>query len=333
MNILVTGAAGFIGFHVTLRLLEQNHHVFGADNLNDYYDVSLKKARLALLQKKETFSFFKLDLHDRDAMATLFSQNSFDAVIHLGAQAGVRYSFVNPKSYIDSNLVGTANILEGCRQGKVSHLVFGSSSSVYGMNPQVPFSVRHMADHPISLYAATKRSGELMAHAYSHAHGLPVTCLRFFTVYGPWGRPDMAMFVFTKAILNNEPIAVYNFGDMKRSFTYIDDAVSGIIGILEHYPQMNATWKQCPACDTSLAPYRIYNVGNETSVTLSYLIELLEKNLGKVSQKHFLPLQAGDVEASCADISELKSLLDFQPLTAIEDGVENFIRWYREYYL
>jgi len=332
-RILVTGAAGFIGFHLSKRLLECGDQVLGIDNLNDYYEVSLKEARLTQIQDHENFSFHKIDLADREKMARLFDEYPFDYVINLAAQAGVRYSLQNPHAYVDSNLVGFVNILEGCRHHDVRHLVYASSSSVYGSNKNLPFSVTQSVDHPISLYAATKKANELMAHTYSHLYNLPTTGLRFFTVYGPWGRPDMAYFLFTKAILEDRSIDVYNHGKMRRDFTYVDDIVEGIVRIMTNIPQPNPDYSpEEPSPETSAAPYRVYNIGNNQSVELGYFIEVLEKGIGKKAKKNFLPIQPGDVEQTYADIDALVRDIDFRPGTSIEVGLERFLDWYRSYY-
>lgn len=322
MQVLVTGAAGFIGYHVSQRLLQEGIQVFGIDNLNDYYAIDLKKSRLAELEPNQSFQFQCLDLSDRDGMETLFESNTFDGVIHLAAQAGVRYSLENPHAYVDSNLVGFLHILEGCRQSQVSHLVYASSSSVYGANKKVPFSVEDNVDHPVSLYAATKKSNELMAHSYSHLYQIPITGLRFFTVYGPWGRPDMAYFKFVDAIANNKSIDVYNHGKMQRDFTYIDDVVEGIIRVLH----------QAPNLDTTTPPYKLYNIGNNQPVTLMRFIEVIETAMGKTADKNFLPMQPGDVPATYADVDALMNDVGFQPKTSIEEGLQKFVTWYRSYY-
>lgn len=333
MKVLVTGVAGFIGFHLAKRLLERGDNIVGLDNLNDYYDVSLKKARLGLLESRANFRFVRLDLADRQAMEQLFAAERFDRVVHLAAQAGVRYSLANPHAYVDSNLVGFMNILEGCRRYPVEHLVYASSSSVYGANTKLPFSVHDNVDHPVSLYAATKKANELMAHTYSHLYGLPTTGLRFFTVYGPWGRPDMALFKFTRAILAGEPIDVYNHGHMQRDFTYIDDIVEGVVRVLDRVPSGNSNWDGAkPDPGTSRAPYRIYNIGNHRPVELLYLIELLEGALGRRAERRLLPMQPGDVPATFADIEDLARDTGFAPTTPIEEGVPKFVAWYREYY-
>jgi UDP-glucuronate 4-epimerase len=332
-RLLVTGAAGFIGYHVAKRLLARGDEVVGLDNLNDYYDVSLKQARLAQLTGHPGFRFVRMDLANRAGIAGLFAGEGFDKVVHLAAQAGVRYSLENPHAYVDSNLVGFVNILEGCRHGKVEHLVFASSSSVYGANTAMPFSIHHNVDHPVSLYAATKKANELMAHTYSHLYGLPTTGLRFFTVYGPWGRPDMALFLFTRAILAGKPIDVYNYGKMQRDFTYIDDIVEGVIRVTDRTATPNPEWSgDHPDPGTSAAPYRNYNIGNNQPVELLHLIETLEKALGRTAQKNLLPIQPGDVPATFADVDDLVRDVSFKPATSIEEGVGRFVGWYRGYY-
>jgi len=332
-HILVTGAAGFIGYHLSRRLLEQGCKVVGLDNLNDYYDVTLKENRLNRLQTHDGFKFAKLDMADREGMETLFANNRFDAVVNLAAQAGVRYSLVNPHAYIDANIVGFTNILEGCRHSNVRHLVFASSSSVYGANTNMPFSVHNNVDHPVSLYAASKKSNELLAHSYSHLYNLPSTGLRFFTVYGPWGRPDMALFLFTKATLEGEPIKVFNHGKMKRDFTYIDDIIEGVVRVIEHTAEPDADWSgNDPDPGTSYAPFRIYNIGNNNPVGLLEFIEAIEKALGKGAVKEFMDLQPGDVPATCADVDDLARDVGFTPNTPIEVGIGKFVEWYREYY-
>ena len=333
MNILVTGAAGFIGFHTARVLLERGDRVVGLDNLNDYYDVSLKQARLAELEGRNGFKFVRADLADRAAIEELFAHEKFDRVIHLAAQAGVRYSIENPRAYVDSNLAGFVNILEGCRHGGVEHLVYASSSSVYGANTALPFSVHQNVDHPLSLYAATKKSNELMAHTYAHLYRLPVTGLRFFTVYGPWGRPDMALFLFTSKILAGEPIDVFNNGEHARDFTYIDDIVEGVVRSLDHIAAPSKEWDAGkPDPGTSDAPYRLYNIGNNNPVQLMDFIAAIETALGKKAQKNFLPLQPGDVPATYADIDALVGDIGYRPETELEDGIAKFISWYREYY-
>ncbi len=332
-KILVTGAAGFIGFHLCRRLLKDGYQVVGIDNLNDYYDVNLKKGRLTQLEATPGFQFFKLDLAGREGISHLFAKEKFHLVAHLAAQAGVRYSLTNPHAYIDSNIVGFTNILEACRHNEVRHLTYASSSSVYGANTSMPFSVHHNVDHPVSLYAATKKANELMAHTYSHLYGLPCTGLRFFTVYGPWGRPDMALFLFTNAILNNKPIDVYNFGKMQRDFTYIDDIVEGVVRTLLSTAAPNPDWDGAdPDPGTSKAPYRLYNIGNNNPVELMDLITTLENTLGKTAEKNLMPIQPGDVPATYADVDDLIKDVGFKPDTSIQEGVEKFVEWYRFYY-
>ncbi|MGY0627453.1 MAG: NAD-dependent epimerase [Paraglaciecola chathamensis] len=332
MKFLVTGAAGFIGFYVSARLSDAGHEVIGIDNLNDYYDINLKQARLKALQPYENFSFVELDLADREGMATLFKAEKFDRVIHLAAQAGVRYSLENPFAYIDSNLVGMMTILEGCRHNDVQHLVYASSSSVYGMNTKMPFSTQDGVDHPVSLYAATKKSNELMAHSYSHLYDIPTTGLRFFTVYGPWGRPDMAPFLFTKAILNGDPIKVFNHGKMLRDFTFIDDIVEGVIRIQDVVPTRNPD-QEMNDPSTSKAPYRIFNIGNNEPIELMQFINAIENAAGKEAIKEYLPMQPGDVPATYADVTDLQSTVGFKPNTSIQDGMNKFVNWYKEFYL
>jgi len=333
MHYLVTGAAGFIGFHVAERLLAAGHQVTGLDNLNDYYDVNLKLSRLALLQAKPAFNFVQGDLADRSLVASLFAQEQFQRVIHLGAQAGVRYSLENPHAYADANLVGHLNILEGCRQQKIEHLLYASSSSVYGLNRKTPFSTDDSVDHPVSLYAATKKANELMSHSYAHLYGLPCTGLRFFTVYGPWGRPDMALFKFTKSILAGQPIDVYNFGEMKRDFTFIDDIAEAIIRLADVIPQPNAAWTvESGSPAESSAPYRVYNIGNSQPVELKTFIHELEKALGVPAQMNLLPLQPGDVLETSADTSALEAVIGFKPQTPLAQGLGQFVRWYRAFY-
>jgi UDP-glucuronate 4-epimerase len=330
MRILVTGAAGFIGFHTASRLLARGHEVIGVDNLNDYYDVRLKRARLAEVQGRTGFTFFSRDIADRDATSRLFFEVQPHRVIHLAAQAGVRYSISNPHAYVDSNLVGFVNVLEGCRNHKVQHLVYASSSSVYGSNRTMPFSVEHNVDHPLSLYAATKKANELMAHTYSHLYNLPTTGLRFFTVYGPWGRPDMAYFIFTRAIDRGEPINVFNHGRMLRDFTYIDDIVEGVVRACDRIARPNlAKPEGTPGHGAGQAPYRIYNIGTHRPVALMRLIEIIEENLGKVAQKNFLPMQPGDVPSTYADVEDLRRDVGFEPSTPLEEGIRNFVEWYR----
>jgi len=332
-KVLVTGAAGFIGFHLAKRLLEEGDEVIGIDNLSTYYDVNLKKARLSILKKYSNFKFIKIDIADREKTAELFNQEDFEIVVHLAAQAGVRYSLINPYAYIDSNIVGFLNILEGCRHKKIKHLIFASSSSVYGANTLMPFSVHHNVDHPISLYAATKKANELMAHVYASLYKIPCTGLRFFTVYGPWGRPDMALFIFTKAILEDKPIDVFNYGKMKRDFTYIDDIIEGVVRIIDKIPKPNPNWSgEKPDPSSSFAPYKLYNIGNNNPVELLRLIEILEECLGKKAKKNFLPLQPGDVPATYADIDDIEKDVGFKPKTPIEKGIRKFVEWYKEYY-
>jgi UDP-glucuronate 4-epimerase len=332
-KILITGAAGFIGFHLCKRLLEKGDYVVGIDNLNDYYDVNLKLARLGLLEERQNFRFIRLDIADREGISELFSKEKFDIVVNLAAQAGVRYSLVNPYSYIDSNIAGFLNLLEGCRHHNVRHLVFASSSSVYGANTKMPFSVHHNVDHPVSLYAATKKANELMAHTYSSLYNIPCTGLRFFTVYGPWGRPDMALFLFTKAILEGRPIDVFNYGKMKRDFTYIDDIVVGVMAVMEKIPVPNSQWSgDDPDPSSSYAPYKLYNIGNNKPVELMYFIEILEESLGKKAEKKLLPIQLGDVPATYADVDDLVRDTGFKPSTPIEAGIKNFVEWFRAYY-
>lgn len=333
MKILVTGAAGFIGFHAARRLLERGDSVTGLDNLNDYYDVSLKQARLAELHGRSGFEFLKLDLADRDGLARMFERGRFDRVIHLAAQAGVRYSLENPYAYVDSNLVGFTGILEGCRHTGVQHLTYASSSSVYGANALYPFSVHHNVDHPLSLYAATKKANELMAHTYSSLYSLPTTGLRFFTVYGPWGRPDMALFLFTRAILAGEPIDVFNHGDMERDFTYIDDIVEGVVRTSDRVAVPDTNWSgESPDAATSAAPYRLYNIGNNRPERLTRLIDVIEECLGRKAERNLLPMQPGDVRATAADVDDLARDVGFRPSTPIEVGVRRFVDWYRDYY-
>ena len=328
MRILVTGAAGFIGYHVCTRLLARGDDVVGIDNMNDYYDVRIKEARLANLESSANFTFKRVNVADLPALTDIFTSHSPEIVIHLAAQAGVRYSLTNPHVYAQSNLVGFVNILEACRHHKVTHLVYASSSSVYGANTKMPFSVRDSVDHPVSLYAATKKSNELMAHAYSHLFGLPTTGLRFFTVYGPWGRPDMALFLFTKAILENRPIDVFNHGNMRRDFTYIDDIVEGVVRVADRIPAPAS--REHPGI--SSAPYRVYNIGNSDPVSLMDMIGILEKALGRVAQKNLLPMQPGDVAATFADVEELERDTGFRPKTSLEDGLLAFVQWYRDYF-
>ena len=329
----VTGVAGFIGFHLSKRLLEEGCTVIGLDNLNNYYDVTLKKARLAIIEKNVRFKFVYADLQDKETLKRVFKENKIDIVVNLAAQAGVRYSITNPDVYIQSNIIGFINILEVCRYNNIEHLVYASSSSVYGMNVNMPFSVHHNVDHPISLYAATKKSNELMAHTYSHLYRLPTTGLRFFTVYGPWGRPDMALFLFTDALMKDKPIKVFNNGKMKRDFTYIDDIVEGVVRLLNNPPKENKNWdKEKADPGTSSAPFKIYNIGNNKPVDLMEFIKTLENKIGKKAKKEFLTLQAGDVPMTYADIDDLIEDVGFRPNTSIDEGVGKFVDWYKEYY-
>lgn len=331
--VLITGAAGFIGFHLSAKLSGNGYAVIGIDNLNDYYDKSLKLARLEILKKKSTFTFYQVDLTDKKSLIDLFHKHKFEAVINLAAQAGVRYSLVNPDAYLGSNLHGFLNILEACRHGKIGHLIYASSSSVYGANTKMPFSVHHNVDHPISLYAASKKANELMAHSYSALYDLPTTGLRFFTVYGPYGRPDMALFIFTKAIIEGTPINVYNEGKMKRDFTYVDDIVEAISRLIPKIPQPNPSWSGLhPDPATSFAPYRIFNIGNNKPIELLRFIEVIEEKVGKKAIRNFLPLQDGDVRETFADVDDLMKEVDFKPATAIDVGVGNFVEWYKSYY-
>jgi len=333
LKLLVTGAAGFIGYHTAKLLLERGDVVVGLDNLNEYYDVTLKHARLAVLTKYPRFKFVKIDLANRDAMAALFAKEKFARVVHLGAQAGVRYSIEAPFAYAESNVVGTLTVLEGCRHNGVEHLVFASTSSVYGANTRMPFSVHQNVDHPLALYAATKKSCELMAHSYASLYGLPVTGLRFFTVYGPFGRPDMALFLFAKAILAGEPINVFNYGHHKRDFTYVSDIVEGVVRALDHVANPNAKWdSDRPDPATSKAPYRLYNIGNQQPVELMRYIELLEECLGRKAEKKLLPLQQGDVPDTWADVEDLVAEVGYRPSTPVEQGVRSFVDWYLDYY-
>lgn len=332
-NVLVTGAAGFVGFHLTRRLLKDGYRVVGVDNLNPYYEVALKEARLEALKDESNFIFVKMDLTDRKQLGRLFARQAFDVVVNMAAQAGVRYSIENPYAYVDSNLVGFVNLLECCRQHGIKHFVFASSSSVYGANTTMPFSVHQNVDHPVSLYAATKKANELMAHTYSHLYRLPGTGLRFFTVYGPWGRPDMALFLFTRAILEDQPIKVYNHGKMQRDFTYIDDIIEGVVRVMGKLPEANANWNgAAPDPGTSSAPYKIYNIGNNHPVELIKFIEVIEAALGKRAQKEFMDLQPGDVVATYADVDDLMQDVGFKPATPIEVGVERFVEWFKDFY-
>jgi len=333
MRVLVTGAAGFIGYHTAKALLARGDEVIGLDNLNNYYDVRLKEARLGQLQSTPGFSFHKLDLADRAGVERLFGEARPQRVIHLAAQAGVRYGMENPHAYVDANIVGTLHVLEGCRYHGVEHLVFASSSSVYGANTTMPFSVHQNVDHPLSIYAASKKANELMAHSYSHLYRLPVTGLRFFTVYGPWGRPDMALFKFTRSILAGEPIEIFNNGHHARDFTYIDDIVEGVLRTTDRIASPNPAWDSArPDPATSSAPYRIYNIGNHSPVELMHFIAVLENNLGREAKKIFLPLQPGDVPATYADVDDLVADVGFAPATPIEEGIARFVKWYRDHY-
>ncbi len=332
-KILVTGSAGFIGSNLSKRLLERGDEVVGIDNLNDYYDVQLKNDRLARLEPYSNFKNHVVSLEDRDAVENIFKEENIERVVNLAAQAGVRYSLENPHAYIESNIVGFTNILEGCRHNNIEHLVYASSSSVYGANTSMPFSVHHNVDHPVSLYAASKKANELMAHTYSHLYALPTTGLRFFTVYGPWGRPDMAMFLFTKAILEGKSIDVFNYGKMRRDFTYIDDIVEGIIRTLDNTAAPNPDWNsKTPDSATSKAPYKLYNIGNNNPVELMHLIETIEDVLGMKADKNMMPIQPGDVPATYADVDDLINDVGFKPSTSIEDGVGKFVEWYKQYY-
>lgn len=332
-TILVTGAAGFIGFHVAQRLLQAGHEVIGLDNINDYYDPALKEARLAILKNARGFAFEKIDLADRAAVRALFEKHRFPLVIHLAAQAGVRYSIDHPNVYIDSNLQGFANILEGCRHNGCEHLLFASSSSVYGANTKLPFSEHDSVNHPISLYAASKRANELMAHTYSHLYGLPATGLRFFTVYGPWGRPDMAMYLFANAIVADKPIRLFNNGDMLRDFTYVDDVTEAVVRLAQRPAKPNPAWNpEAPDPATSHAPWRIYNIGNNKPEKLMDLVAAMERELGRTARKELLPMQAGDVYATYADIDDLRREVDFRPDTPLAEGVARFVAWYRQYH-
>jgi len=330
---LVTGVAGFIGYHLSMRLLKEGRKVIGVDIVNDYYDVLLKNDRLKQLTSHKNFTFHKIDLVNLEALDAVFKGNTIDVVVNLAAQAGVRYSLTNPHAYVNANLVGFVNILECCRHNQIKHLVFASSSSVYGANTNMPFSVHNNVDHPVSLYAATKKANELMAHTYSHLYDLPCTGLRFFTVYGPWGRPDMALFLFTKAILEDKPIQVFNHGKMQRDFTYIDDIVEGVVRVMANVPDPNPNWSgNTPDPGTSYKKYKVYNIGNNSPVQLSEFIEQIEKALGKVAKKQYMDLQAGDVPATYADVDDLINDVGFKPSTPLATGIQNFIDWYRNYY-
>ena len=333
MKILVTGAAGFIGFHTCRQLLDLGYDVIGLDNLNNYYDINLKKDRLNILKNWNSFSFHKNDLENKKEIDTIFQESRPNRVIHLGAQAGVRYSIEHPEVYIKSNIVGTFNVLEGCRHSNIEHLVYASSSSVYGSNSKTPFSVHDNVDHPVSLYAASKKSNEAMAHTYAHIFGLPCTGLRFFTVYGPWGRPDMALYIFTKKIISGEPIDVFGYGKMKRDFTYIDDIVEGIIRLLDKKPLINSKWSGLnPEPDSSSAPWSILNIGNNKPTELEHFISIIEKNLGKKAIKNYLGIQPGDVSETAADIDKLNKITGFKPSTTIEEGIPKFLSWYKSFH-
>jgi UDP-glucuronate 4-epimerase len=331
--ILITGAAGFIGFHLSKKFMNNGYKVIGIDNLNDYYDVNLKKARLAILEENPSFTFYKTELDDVESLKKIFSDSQPDYVVNLAAQAGVRYSLINPFAYTSSNITGFVNILERCKDHEVKHLLYASSSSVYGANTKMPFSTNDNIDHPISLYAATKKANELMAHTYSSSYGLPTTGLRFFTVYGPWGRPDMALFLFTKAILEGKPIDVYNHGKMKRDFTYVDDIVEGVYRLTWKTPEPDTSWSSDnPNPATSFAPYSVYNIGNNSPIELMDFISAIEKHTGKEAIKNFMPIQTGDVPATYADVSGLEKAIDYKPKTSVDFGIQQFIKWYREFY-
>lgn len=332
-KVLVTGAAGFIGFHLSQLLIKQGYQVIGIDNLNDYYDVNLKYGRLEILEKEEEFTFYKMDLKDKADIDNLFEKYKFDYVINLAAQAGVRYSLINPYAYVDSNLIGFVNILEACRHNPVKHLLYASSSSVYGGNKVAPFSTEHQVDHPVSLYAATKKSNELMAHTYSHLYKIPTTGLRFFTVYGPWGRPDMAYFSFTQDILSGKPIKVFNYGKMERDFTYIDDIVEGITRLLPLAPKANPEWDETKdKLSESFAPYKVYNIGNNQPVQLETFISVLEDKLGQKAEKNYMEMQPGDVVRTYADTTDLEQAINFKPKTSIEEGLGKYVEWYKDFY-
>lgn len=333
-KILVTGAAGFIGFHLCKELIRQDCTVVGLDNINDYYDTNLKLSRLKQIEDFPNFKFVRLNIAERELLSEIFFNEKFDMVVHLAAQPGVRYSLVNPYAYVESNIGGFLNVLEGCRHNQIKHLVYASSSSIYGANTKMPFSVHHNVDHPVSLYAATKKSNELMAHAYSNLYGIPTTGLRFFTVYGPWGRPDMAYFSFTKAIMDGKPIDVFNSGQMKRDFTYIDDIIAGVMRVLHKIPIPNPEWNGTnPDPGTSYSPYKLYNIGNNNPVELMFVINILERCIGKKAKMNMLPMQPGDVVATFADIDDLRKDVGFEPGTPIEKGLANFVAWYKSYYL
>lgn len=334
---LVTGAAGFIGYHLCKRLLDDENDVVGVDNINDYYDVNLKLARLAILEKFSNFTFYKIDiadLHDMEVLFSKYHKTAFDVVINLAAQPGMRYSLKNPHSYISSNIVGFTNILECCRHNKIKHLVFASSSSLYGLNVKIPFSVSDNVDHPVSLYGASKKANELMAHTYAHLYSLPCTGLRFFTVYGPWGRPDMAYFSFTQAIMEGKPIDVFNYGKMKRDFTYIDDIIEGVVRVMDKIPQPNPRWdKKNPDPGSSYAPYKLYNIGNNNPVELISFIEILETSIGKKAKINMLPMQQGDIPLTYANVDDLMNDVGFKPSTPLDEGIEKFVKWYKGFYI
>ncbi len=332
-SILITGAAGFIGFHLSKKFMDNGYQVVGIDNLNDYYDVNLKKSRLAILEENSSFKFYKTELDDIESLKKIFGDNKFEYVVNLAAQAGVRYSLINPFAYTSSNITGFVNILERCKDHKIKHLLYASSSSVYGANTKMPFSTNDNIDHPISLYAATKKANELMAHTYSSSFGLPTTGLRFFTVYGPWGRPDMALFLFTKAILEGKPIDVYNHGKMKRDFTYVDDIVEGVYRLTWKIPEPDTSWSSDnPNPSTSFAPYAVFNIGNNSPVELMDFISAIEKHTGKEAIKNFMPIQTGDVPATFADVSGLEKAIDYKPKMSVDLGIQKFIKWYRDFY-
>lgn len=332
-KILITGGAGFIGFHLSNLLLDKGYQVIGVDNLNDYYDIRIKEGRLAILREKENYTFYKIDIKDKEDVDNLFAEHRPDYVVNLAAQAGVRYSLINPYAYVDSNLIGFVNILEACRHYPVKHLLYASSSSVYGGNKVAPFSTEHQVDHPVSLYAATKKSNELMAHTYSHLYKIPTTGLRFFTVYGTWGRPDMAYFSFTQDILSGKPINVFNYGKMKRDFTYVDDIVEGVYRLLDTIPQANPEWDETTdKLSESFAPYKVYNIGNNEPMELETFINVLEDKLGHKANKNYMDMQPGDVEMTYADTTDLEKAIGFKPSTSVEEGLEKFVEWYKEFY-
>lgn len=332
-KVLITGGAGFIGFHLSNLLLDKGYQVIGIDNLNDYYDIRIKEGRLVILQGRENYTFYKMDIKDKNDVDNLFAEHRPDYVVNLAAQAGVRYSLINPYAYVDSNLIGFVNILEACRHYPVKHLLYASSSSVYGGNKVAPFSTEHQVDHPVSLYAATKKSNELMAHTYSHLYKIPTTGLRFFTVYGPWGRPDMAYFSFTQDILSGKPINVFNYGKMKRDFTYVDDIVEGVYRLLDTIPQANTEWNETTdKLSESFAPYKVYNIGNNEPMELEKFITVLEDKLGQKANKNYMDMQPGDVTMTYADTTDLEKAIDFKPSTSVEEGLGKFVDWYKEFY-